>query len=60
MIFYRNESFSQICVQILLIDQLPIIKKVFSLIIQEERQRAIKTTPSIEAVTLMTNPENKR
>jgi hypothetical protein len=36
-----NDSFSQIRGQILLIDPLPSINKVFSLIIQEERQREI-------------------
>ncbi|XP_073290510.1 uncharacterized protein [Primulina huaijiensis] len=34
-----NESFSQVRSQILLIDHLPSINKVFSMIIQEERQR---------------------
>lgn len=38
-----NESFSQIRVQILLIDPLPPINKAFSLVVQEERQRSINT-----------------
>lgn len=53
-----NESFAQICAQILLIDPLPTINKVFSLIIQEEIQRSIGHTSSIEAVTLVTNIDN--
>ncbi|KAJ6881076.1 hypothetical protein NC651_027806 [Populus alba x Populus x berolinensis] len=39
-----NESYSQIRGQILLIDPLPSINKVFSLIIQEERQRMISSS----------------
>lgn len=36
-----NESFSQVRSQVLLLDPLPSINKVFSMIIQEERQRQI-------------------
>ena len=36
-----NESFSQIRAQILMSDSLPLINKVFSLVIQEERQRSM-------------------
>ena len=39
-----NESYSHIRGQILLIDPLPSINKVFSLIIQEERQRMISSS----------------
>jgi hypothetical protein len=38
-----NDSYSHICGQHLLIDPLPTMNKVFSLIIQEERQRMIKS-----------------
>ncbi|XP_075515626.1 uncharacterized protein LOC142550282 [Primulina tabacum] len=38
-----NESYSQIRAQILLVDPLPVIAKVFSLVVQEERQRFITT-----------------
>lgn len=36
-----NDSFSHICSQILLMDPLPTISKVFSLVLQEESQREI-------------------
>ena len=36
-----NDSFSQVRGEILLLDPLPIINKVFSLIVQEKRQRKI-------------------
>ncbi|XP_059434757.1 uncharacterized protein LOC132167750 [Corylus avellana] len=39
-----NESYSQVRGQILLIDPLPSINKVFSLVIQEERQRLISSS----------------
>lgn len=54
-----NKSYSQIKAQILLIDPLPPINKVFSLIIQEKRQRSIGSTPSIERITLMANTKKK-
>jgi hypothetical protein len=38
-----NDSYSAICGQLLLNDPLPTMNKVFSLIIQEERQRMIKS-----------------
>jgi hypothetical protein len=40
-----NDSFSAVRVQILLMDPLPSINKVFSLIIQEEKQREICVNP---------------
>jgi hypothetical protein len=50
-----NDSFAQIRGQILLIDPLPSINKVFSLIVQEERQRAISVNPvQVETAALMT------
>lgn len=36
-----NESFSQIRAQVLMIEPLPSLSKVFSLVVQEERQRTI-------------------
>ncbi|KZV18776.1 hypothetical protein F511_15014 [Dorcoceras hygrometricum] len=36
-----NESYAQIRAQILLMDPLPTISKIFSLVVQEERQRSI-------------------
>ncbi|XP_073127499.1 uncharacterized protein [Henckelia pumila] len=41
-----NESFASVRGQLLLMDPLPSINKVFSLIIQEERQRSININPS--------------
>ncbi|KAL5568439.1 hypothetical protein UlMin_025014 [Ulmus minor] len=38
-----NESFSQIRAQILMIEPLPSINKIFSLVIQEERQRSLNS-----------------
>ncbi|KAL5537688.1 hypothetical protein UlMin_046008 [Ulmus minor] len=38
-----NESFSQVRAQILMLDPLPSINKVFSLIVQEERQRSLSS-----------------
>ncbi|XP_073042306.1 uncharacterized protein [Primulina eburnea] len=65
-----NESYAQIRAQILLVDPLPVIAKVFSLVVQEERQRSITTgniaasiVPSASAVTNTTkkflNPKSK-
>ncbi|XP_038896914.1 uncharacterized protein LOC120085123 [Benincasa hispida] len=51
-----NKSYNQIRAQILLIDSLSAINKVFSLIIQEERQRSIcQNSSSVESITLMAN-----
>jgi hypothetical protein len=54
-----NDSFSSIIAQILLIDPLPTPHKVFSLIIQEERQREIIVSSSLShdssSSALMTN-----
>lgn len=36
-----NDSYAQVCAQILLIDPLPSIAKVFSLVVKEEKQRSI-------------------
>jgi hypothetical protein len=54
-----NDSFSSIRAQILLTDPLPTLHKVFSLIIQEERQREITVSSSLShdssSSALMTN-----
>lgn len=55
-----NESFSQIHAEVLLSSPLPIINKVFSLTKQEERQRSIGASPSIETIALMMSTKNKR
>lgn len=52
-----NESYSQTRAQISLIDPLPSVYKVFFLIIQKEGQRSIRSSPSIESITLMANSE---
>jgi hypothetical protein len=50
-----DDSFSQIRGQILLNDSLPPINKVFSLVIQEDRQKEISITPLVhETPALMT------
>ena len=36
-----NDSYAQIRAQILMLDPLPSISKVFALVVQEERQRSI-------------------
>ena len=54
-----NESYLQIRAQILLIDPLPPINRVFSLIIHEERQRSIGSSSSIESITLLANSERR-
>jgi hypothetical protein len=46
-----NESFSQVRGQILLMDPLPSINKVFSLVIQEERQREVALSYSVPIET---------
>ncbi|XP_073041749.1 uncharacterized protein [Primulina eburnea] len=46
-----NESYAQIRAQILMMDPIPVISKVFSLVVQEERQRSIHkdiTSPSAD------------
>lgn len=49
-----NESFRQIRAQILLINPLPAIDQVFSLVAQEEYQRTVgHLPPSIESITLL-------
>lgn len=50
-----NDSFAQVHTQILLSIPLPPINKVFSLILQEERQRGINltSTPTIDSIALI-------
>lgn len=45
-----NESYSQIRCQILLMDPIPSVNRIFSLLIQEERQRDIGANSSTEPV----------
>ena len=51
-----NESYSQIQGQILLIDPLPSINKVYSLLIQDERQKSIGHSAKayVESIALST------
>jgi hypothetical protein len=51
-----HESFAQIGGQILLIDPFPGINKVFSLVIQEERQREVATSYSMPAIMPIAMP----
>lgn len=44
-----NESFSAICGQILSTDPIPPITKVFSIIVQEEKQREVSVTPTVSS-----------
>lgn len=50
-----NENFSHVSGPILLMDPLPSINKVFSFVIQEERQKEISvlTTVNVESAALM-------
>jgi len=55
-----NESFSQARGQVLLMDLLPPLQKVYSLLIQEERQRSIGQShgPFVESTALATKAVN--
>lgn len=56
-----NESCANIRAQILLMDLIPSINKVFSLLIQEERQRAIGiNTPSFNSMAMAASEVSKR
>ena len=61
-----NESFAPVRVQILLIDPMPSINKVFSLIRQEERQRSIGSlnaslsSPFVESTALLCKSEGTK
>lgn len=57
-----NDTFSQVRGQILLIDPLPSINKVFSLVLQEERQREISSSIGSlnqETATMMTKTSSQ-
>lgn len=50
-----HDSYAQIHAQILMMDPLPVISKVFSLVVQEEHQRSIHQNLS---QTLVIHPSN--
>jgi hypothetical protein len=54
-----NETFTQVRGQILLMDHMPHIDRVFSLVRQEERQRSIGqlNVPHVESTTLLYKSE---
>ena len=55
-----NETFSQVRTQVLLMDPIPFLSKVYSLLIQEETQRAV-TNPStvkVDSTALVTKIPN--
>lgn len=45
-----NDSFSQTRGQILLMDPLPSINRVFSLIVQEEKQKSLSRDTNVQTV----------
>ena len=55
-----NESFSQVRTQILLMDPLPSINKVYSLMIQEEIQRCVTNcfNARVESAALIAKSQN--
>lgn len=55
-----NESFANVRGQILLLESIPSINWVFSLIQQEEKQRSVglKTNPIVESAVLATRTES--
>ena len=53
-----NDSFSQVRTQILLMDPLPSINKVHSLLIQEEIQRSINLGTRVESTAFATKSQN--
>lgn len=56
-----NESFAQIRAQILLMNSLPLIDQVFSLVAQEEHQRTINNmTASVDSIGLLAPAEYPR
>ncbi|XP_073315835.1 uncharacterized protein [Primulina huaijiensis] len=50
-----NESYAQIRAQILMMDPIPVISKIFSLVVQEERQRSIHKDIIGSSVNLSTD-----
>ncbi|MDV3193992.1 MAG: hypothetical protein Q8835_02980, partial [Sweet potato little leaf phytoplasma] len=56
-----NESYAALRTQILLITPMPAMNKVFSLVIQEERQRSAGSVPaSVESITLAAVSDNSK
>ena len=60
-----NDSYNQICVQLLLLDPIPPINKVFSLVSQEEHQRKLTTqsnsgTPCSIPMAFVARNDNSR
>ena len=53
-----NDSFSQIRTQILLMDPLPSVNKVHSLLIQEEMQRSVSMGTRVESTALAIKTHN--
>ena len=49
-----NESFAATRAQILMLDPLPLVVKVFNLVVQEERQHTIGSTTSAELFAFIT------
>jgi hypothetical protein len=47
-----NESYAVVRGHILLIEPLPSVKRAYELVLQEERQRSITISPTIEGVAL--------
>lgn len=55
-----NEAYSSLQTQILLMNLIPDINKVFSLVIQEERQKSAGKLPSTESMALSVATENSK
>ncbi|XP_075499381.1 uncharacterized protein LOC142537771 [Primulina tabacum] len=53
-----NESYTQIRAQILMMDPIPVISKIFSLVVQEERQRSIHKDIVSSSVNLSTDQDS--
>ena len=53
-----NDSFSQVRNQILLMDPVPSVNKVHSLMIQEEMQKSVSTGARVESTALATKTHN--
>ncbi|XP_077234197.1 uncharacterized protein LOC143876374 [Tasmannia lanceolata] len=54
-----NESYTSVRGQILLMNPLPSLNRVYSLVLQEEKQREITTSPITEAAALLANAANR-
>ena len=53
-----NDSFSQVRTQILLMEPLPSVNKVHSLLVQEEMQTSINLDTRVESIALATKSQN--